>query len=221
MSAIGGAATFATNMGLAAANDNESQNVSTSRQTQRTTLNPMSGDERALSRATTDLGMEQTQALRNLMGGSFALSPAEMAQLDAMYAPQEANLRRFGQLMGQDLASTRGLNTSDTPVSEAVLREMLPAMGNLLSNKMQTGLGLGMQMKGLNLNAAMGMPGASAFNLNKLFNERLATGSTTVRGTGTQAFRPGFLDRMATTAGAQQGITQAGQNLMGKSGFGW
>lgn len=78
---------------------------------------------------------------------TFALSPAEQEQLNQAYAGSEANLRRFGQIMGQDLAGTRGLNTSDTPVSEAVLRETMPAMASLQGQKMQYGLGLGMQAR--------------------------------------------------------------------------
>lgn len=218
MDAIGGAATFGANMGLSSAYDNKSVQENAFSQTQQTKLKPMTGEELDLSKATTGLGLSQTDAIRRLMGSSFALTPEEMNQLNAIYAPQEANLRRFADLLGQDMAGTRGLNRSDTPVSEAVLREVLPAMAMLQSNKMQQGLGLGMQMKNLNLNAALGMPGASAFNLQKLFNERLATGKTTTSGTTTGTYSPGFLDRMATTAGAQVGITQAGKNLMGGAG---
>jgi len=214
MNAIGGAATFATGMGLASAYDNQS--IQESKTTQQTKLDPMSAEERALSGATTNLGLTQTEVLKDLLRRGFALSPEEMAQLDAMYAPQEANLRRQANLIGQDLAGTRGLNTSDTPVSEAVLREILPAMANLQSQKMAQGLGLGMQMRGLNLNAALGMPGASGFNLQKLFNERLATGKTTTTSRGT--FNPGFLDRLATASGAQKNFTSAGSDLMKGSG---
>jgi len=216
MNAIGGAATFATGMGLAASNDNQSINENTVENV--THLSKMGADEKALSEATTGLGLDQTQALRKLMTGSFALSPQEQAQLDAMYAPQEANLRRFANLVGQDLAGTRGLNPSDTPVSEAVLREVLPAMANLQTTKMGQGFGLGMQMRGLNLQSALGMPGASGFNLQKLFNERLATGRTITKQRGT--FNPGFLDRLATASGAQKNFTAAGADLAGGSSTG-
>jgi hypothetical protein len=212
-SAIGGAATFATGMGLAASHDNQSIQENTFNQTQQTKLKPMTAEERDISQATTGLGLSQTDAIRRLMGSSFALTPEEMNQLNAIYAPQEANLRRFADLLGQDMAGTRGLNRSDTPVSEAVLREVLPAMAQLQSSKMQQGLGLGMQMKNLNLNAAMGMPGASAFNLQKLFNERLATGKTTTSGSTRGTFNPGFLDRLATASGAQKNFTSAGKDL--------
>lgn len=217
MNAIGGAATFGTAMGLAGSHDNQSQQLNTFDQTQQTTLSPMTGAERDLSEITTNLGADQTTRLRELMEQGFALSPDEMAQLDLMFNPQFENLRRFGNLMGQDLAGTRGLNTSDTPVAEAVLRETMPAAANLLSNKMALGLQTGMGMRNLNLQAALRMPGASQFNLSKLFNERLATGRTRSSGTTQGTFTPGFLDRLATVGGAQANITQAGATLGGGS----
>lgn len=218
MNAIGGAATFGTGMGLAAAHDNQSVQENAFNQTQTTTLKPMTAAEQDLSQATTGLGLSQTEAIRRLLGSSFALTPQEMEQLNAIYAPQEANLRRFADILGQDMAGTRGLNRSDTPVSEAVLREVLPAMASLQSDKMAQGLGLGMQMKNLNLNAALGMPGASAFNLQKLFNERLATGTTRTTGSTRGTFNPGFLDRLATASGAQKNFTSAGKDLAGGAG---
>lgn len=218
MDAIGGAATFGANMGLASAHDNQSIQENAFKQTQQTTLKPMTGEELDLSKAITGLGLGQTETVRRMLSGSFAMSPEERAQIDAIYAPQEANLRRFADLLGQDMAGTRGLNRSDTPVSEAVLREVLPVMGQMQSDKIMHGLGLGMQMRNLNLQAAMGMPGAAGFNLQKLFNERLATGKTTTSGSTRGTFNPGFLDRMATAAGAQKNITEAGKNLSGGGG---
>lgn len=218
MNAIGGAGALGVNYGLSSAYDNMSAQNNRFTQTQTTKLKPMSAAEQDLSQATTGLGLSQTDAIKRLLSSSFALTPDEMNQLNAIYAPQEANLRRYADILGQDMAGTRGLNRSDTPVSEAVLREVLPAMAQLQSDKMQQGLGLGMQMKNLNLNAAMGMPGASAFNLQKLFNERLATGTTTTTGNTYGTYNPGFLDRFATAAGAQNNITQAGSNLAGGAG---
>jgi hypothetical protein len=75
-----------------------------------------------------------------------------------------------------------------------------------------------MQMRGLNLQSALGMPGASGFNLQKLFNERLATGRTITKQRGT--FNPGFLDRLATASGAQKNFTAAGADLAGGSSMG-
>jgi hypothetical protein len=220
MNAIGGAATFATGMGLAASHDNQSVQENTFKSTQQTTLDPMTGEELDLSKATTGLGLSQTEAIKRLLSGSFMLSPEEMAQLNQMYAPSEAALKQFGSELGQDIMGRSGLTGTSTPVTEAVMRQMLPAMAALQQQKMGTGLGLGMQMKGMNLQAAMGMPGASGFNLQKLFNERLATGKTTTSGSTRGTFNPGFLDRLATASGAQKNFTSAGADLAGGSSVG-
>lgn len=126
----------------------------------------MGPEEKKLVTKMSELGMGQADAIKFVMdnakgGGQFSslqLSPQDQAALDASYGGAEANLRRFGNIMGQDLAGTRGLNTSDTPVSEAVLRETLPAYQQLLSSKAQQGLGLGMNMRQMN-------EGARQFNL--------------------------------------------------------
>lgn len=126
---------------------------------QTTSLQGAGPQEQRLRDQYAELTTDQLGQLRNVYqqygdtlnqvrgSNTFALSPAEQEQLNQAYAGSEANLRRFGQIMGQDLAGTRGLNTSDTPVSEAVLRETMPAMAALQGQKMQYGLGLGMQAR--------------------------------------------------------------------------
>lgn len=156
-------------------------------------------EEQKLVDRMTELGMDQANAIKFVMeqtkGGqgqmsSLQLSPADQAQLDASYAGGEANLRRFGNLMGQDLAGTRGLNTSDTPVSEAVLRETLPAYQQLMSSKAQQGLGLGLNMRQMNegarqfnlqalLGGASAMPSGLGFNLGRMQADRMANSSQT------------------------------------------
>ena len=64
------------------------------------------------------------------------------------------------------------------------------------------------------------MPAAMGFNLQKLFNERLATGRTTTSGSTRGTFNPGFLDRLATASGAQKNFTSAGADLAGGTGKG-
>jgi hypothetical protein len=104
------------------------------------------------------LGMSQADALEFVLskskeqGGLVGLQGSDRALLDEAFGGAEANLRRFGNLMSQDLAGTRGLNRSDTPVSEAVLREMLPAMASLQSEKAGQSLGLGLNLANLNQN---------------------------------------------------------------------
>lgn len=174
----------------------QSQNSSTTN-----TFEGMSPEEKKLAEKMGELGMGQAEAiqyvLQNTRGtgqmSSLALTPQDQAQLDQAYGGAEANLRRFGNLMGQDLAGTRGLNLSDTPVSEAVLRETLPAYQQLMSQKAQQGLGLSMQMRGMNegarqfnlqalLGGATSTPNALGFNLNRMQAERMARNTTTNSG---------------------------------------
>lgn len=218
MNAIGGAAIFGTGMGLAGAHDNQSVQENAFKSTQQTKLSPMTGEELDLSNAATSLGLDQSMAVRRLLGGSFALSPQEMEQLNQMYAPSEMALRVFGGQLAQDYMGRSGLSGTSTPVTNAVMQQMLPAMAQLQQQKMGTGLGLGMQMRGLNLQAAQSMPGSVGFQLQKLFNERLATGRTTTQGSTRGTFNPGFLDRLATASGAQKNFTSAGKDLMSGSG---
>lgn len=170
-------------------------------QTNSTQTNSFAGmgpEEKALADRMTQLGMSQADAIQYVMdqskgGGNIntvGLNATDQANLDQAYAGAEQNLRRFGNIMGQDLAGTRGLNTSDTPVSEAVLRETMPAYANLMSNKAQYGLGLGLNLAQMNegkrqfnlsslLSGSGAMPTGLGFGLNRMQNERMAANTQT------------------------------------------
>lgn len=195
-----------------------------------------SPEERRLAERMSALGMDQADALKYVMEAargnasmsSLALTPQDQAQLDAAYGGAEANLRRFGNIMGQDLAGTRGLNPSDTPVSEAVLRETLPAYQNLMSQKAQQSLGLGLNMRQMNegarqfnlqalLGGATSTPNALGFNLNRMQQERMARNTTTQ--SGTNYHTGSILDQM--NQGAQFRYTMhAGTNQAAQAGAG-
>lgn len=192
-----------------------------------------SPEERAMADRLTRLGMSQADAVQFAIEqsrgdtgrvGSLQLTPEDQATLDRAFAGAETNLRRFGNIMGQDLAGTRGLNTSDTPVSEAVLRETLPAFASLQSDKAQQGLGLGLNLAQLGqqnrqfnlqslLGAANAMPTGLGFNLNRMQNERFNRANRQVSGFG--ATNDSILSQM--NQGAQfrlamhQGTNQAAQ----------
>ena len=113
--------------------------------TESTQIPGMGPQEQAIVARLQGLGMNQADAIQFALEQAtqtpssplLALQGQDKALLDQAYAGAEANLRRFGGLMGQDLAGTRGLNPSDTPVSEAVLREVLPQMQMLAAQKAQ------------------------------------------------------------------------------------
>ncbi len=192
----------------------------------------MGPEEKALADRMTKLGMSQADAieyvLQNARGNaqmsSLALTPQDQAQLDAAYGGAEANLRRFGNIMGQDLAGTRGLNPSDTPVSEAVLRETLPAYQNLMSQKAQQGLGLGMQMRGINegarqfnlsslLGGAGAMPTGLGFNLNRMQNERMAANTRSGSSLGYKS--DSVMTQIGQGAAAYNQIAQGTSSMFG------
>lgn len=112
-----------------------------------------------------------SRAKSPVMFQSLALDSNDQATLDRSYAGAHANLLRQAGILGQDLASTRGLNRSDTPVSEVVMREFLPAAAQLESEKAKYGLGLGLNMRQLGENARQ-------FNLSSLFSGSQITPSS-------------------------------------------
>lgn len=191
----------------------------------------MGPEEKRLVAKMSELGVNQADAIKFVIdsakdGGQFsslALNPQDQAALDASYSGAEANLRRFGNLMGQDLAGTRGLNPSDTPVSEAVLRETLPAYQNLMSQKAQQGLGLGLNMRQMNegarqfnlqavLGGATSTPNALGFNLNRMLQERMGRNTQTGSGIGYKS--DSIMTQVGQGAGAFKDIADGASSLM-------
>lgn len=195
----------------------------------------MSDQEQQMTNRLMQLGMSQADAVQSAIDqtrngtkiNSVALSPQDQALVDQSYSGAEQNLRRMGNIMGQDLASTRGLNTSDTPVSEAVLREMLPALASLQDSKAQQSLGLGLNLANLNegarqfnlstlLNGAQTTPSAGQFGLGLLQSDRQARG--TQRGNNMLFNTGSILDQM--NQGAQFRYTMhAGTNQASQAGM--
>lgn len=199
------------------------------------TIQAIGPEEQKLVDRMSALGIDQADAIKFVMdqakgGGqvsSLQLSPSDQAALNESYSGAEQNLRRFGNIMGQDLAGTRGLNTSDTPVSEAVLRETLPAYQQLMSAKAQQGLGLGLNMRQINegarqfnlqalLGGATSTPSALGFNLGRMQADRMANSSQTGFMSGEQ--QGSILDQM--NQGAQFRYTMhAGTNQASQAGM--
>ena len=193
----------------------------------------MGKKEKELVSQLTSLGMNQRDAIQFVMNQAkqgpesplLALQGQDKALLDQAYAGAEADLRRFGGLMGQDLAGTRGLNPSDTPVSEAVLREVLPQMRMLASQKAQQELGLGLnlgqlkeQSRQFNLGALLGGAQASPFGLSSMADrmqrERLAAAAQQVKQ------RPSFMDSFQQGVGIVSSLGSIGAAVMGGTGGG-
>lgn len=192
----------------------------------------MGPEEKAMADRMTKLGMSQADAIQYVLDNargngqmsSLALTPQDQAALDQTYSGAEANLRRFGNIMGQDLAGTRGLNASDTPVSEAVLRETLPAYQQLMSQKAQQGLGLGLNMRQLNegarqfnlsslLGGAGAMPTGLGFNLNRMQHERMAANTVSNGSLGYKS--ASTMEQIGQGAAAYNQMGQGTQAFMG------
>lgn len=188
--------------------------------------------ERAILNSLQSLNAEQreaiiaglTQSRQPISFQSLALTPEDQAALDQAYTGAEAGLRRSADLYGQDMAGTRGLNRSDTPVSEAVLREFLPMSLRLQSEKAQQGLGLGLQMRQLGENARQ-------FNLSSLFQGAQITPTaglalmgnrerTRMARAGVKSFnwnQPSPMDNMEQASRIYSNVMQGSQGFIGMS----
>ena len=192
---------------------------------QQALVEPMSPEEQSIVKQLTDVGVDQATALRlvqqqaSQQPGLVGLQGSDQNLLNQAYSGAEANLQRQGYLLGQQLAGTRGLNPSDTPVSEAVLREMLPAMSSLQSDKAAQSLGLGLNLQQLRqqqLQTLLGSvgqtPGALLGLANRMQTERFAKAKTI--GTNTIQNNPSLMSQISQGIG----ITSDLLNLGSKAG---
>ncbi|MFN3075957.1 MAG: hypothetical protein ABT940_03565 [Alphaproteobacteria bacterium] len=155
---------------------------------------------------------EELSKQLNSLPNTMALSGQDKALLDQAFASGQANLRRQGQIYGQDLAGTRGLNTSDTPVSDSVLRELLPAQAQMESDKASSEMGLGLQLRGL-----------EAQKLNALINANMNLANREQQDRYTTAKHYGNFQQTANANGMQNasqffGSVGQGLGLIGSIG---
>lgn len=154
------------------------------------------------------VGMDQASAIKMALSmaqqpGSplmLSLSGQDKSLLDSAYSGANANLQRQANIMKQDLAGTRGLNGSDTPVSDSVIREFAPQFANLASARANQELGLGLNLGQLN-------EGRRQFNLSSLIYGSQATPSAL----------SGLANRFQGERFGQ--ATQTGQNTLNPSIF--
>jgi hypothetical protein len=162
------------------------------------------------------LGLSQTDAIQaamaamkqDLNGGQTQLAPlsqGNQALLDQAYAGANANLQRQANILGQDMAGTRGLNRSDTPVADSVTREFAPQFANLASAQAQQGLGLMQNLTNLDLQrrqfnlggllqSSQAAPAAGLNLMNSLQTDRLNSG--TQFGRMDQYSSPSWINRL-------------------------
>lgn len=184
-----------------------------SRNTNQTTFAPRSAQEEALLRQFQGLGDQQGNFLSNLFGGKsiFELSDQDKQQLDQSYQSAFDRFNLEGKDYADHLATTRGLNKSDTPVSQQAMERYGLGMSDLLSQKANTGLNMGMQGTMARLGAVGMTPGGWNSAFAPLYNERMAGGLHTQTGSGSsfQTMRdsPSLMSQIGQGMGlAQQGI---------------
>jgi len=207
--------------------------TTTSTDSESQTLIPgMGPQEQEMVNKLQQVGMSQADALQYVLQqtkkegtGLIGLQGSDQTLLNQAFSGAEAGIRRQADILGQDMAGTRGLNRSDTPVSESVLREMLPMIQQNESAKASQSLGLGLnlaqleqQNRQMNLQALLQGVNASPTALwntaQRTQNERFAgaktVGSSLTKGSAT----PSLMDSIS------QGIkiTDQGLNLGSKAG---
>ena len=161
------------------------------------------------------VGMSQADALQYVMQqgqqgtGLIGLQGSDQNLLNQAFSGAESGIRRQADILGQDMAGTRGLNRSDTPVSEAVLREMLPAIQQNESAKASQSLGLGLnlaQLRQQNLQtllSGINSSPAMAAGLANRFQQERFTGAPIV-GSRTQTTRPSLMSSLQQGLGLAQ-----------------
>lgn len=211
----------------------QTQNQS-SEGTQQTTFANMTPQEQQILKQYQGLGDYQASFLQTLMDGStspFKLGQKDQEALDASY---QSAFDRFG-LEGKDyadyLATTRGLNKSDTPVSAQAMDRYGMGMADLLSQKANAGLNLGLQGTQMKLMGSQALPAGLGAAFSPLFSERMAGGKTfstgNSRGTSTVVNTPSLMTSIGQGMSLGQqalqlggGIASMGMGLGGVGGAG-
>lgn len=167
---------------------NRTINTESSRSTQQTTFDPASQREQAIMNDYYGLGRTQSDYLKNLMTGGigmYDLSAPDQQRLDEAYQSAFDRFNVQGKDYADYLSSTRGLNKSDTPVSQQAMERYGLGMSDLLSQRANAGLNLGFQGNMAKLGAVGMTPGGLNAAFAPLYNERMAGGMTTRTGKGT------------------------------------
>lgn len=182
--------------------------------TSQTTFNPISGTEKQILDQYRGLGDQQLSFLNDLVRGGtspFALNAQDQSQLDQAY---NSALTRFG-VEGKDyadyLATTRGLNKSDTPVSQQAMERYGLGMADILSNRAREGLNLGLQGTQMRLMGSQALPAGLGAAFSPLYSERMASGTT--RSSGNRNSTSTVVNTPSLMTSIGQGMSLASQAI--------
>ena len=167
------------------------------------TLAPRSGSEQQILNQLQGLGDNQLSFLTGLLGGGvspYKLSPADQQTLNDSYNSAFQQFNQSGKDYADYLATTRGLNKSDTPVSQQAMQRYGLGMSDLLSQKANAALNMGLQGTQLRLGATSALPSGLVGAFNPQFQERLATPtqsySGTMSGSSHTQYNPSLMDNI-------------------------
>jgi len=175
--------------------------------TSQTTFNPMSGTEAQILNQYQGLGDQQLSFLNDLVRGGtspFALNAADQAQLNDAYNSAFTRFNQEGKDYADYLATTRGLNKSDTPVSQQAMGRYGLGMADLLSQRANAGLNLGLQGTQMRLMGSQALPAGLGAAFTPLYNQRMASGVTTGSGS---------MSNTSTTRNTPSLMQQIGQGM--------
>ena len=178
------------------------------------TTAPRSGSEQQILDQLQGFGNDQLSFLTSLMTGGvspFQLGAQDQAQLDQAYGGAMNRFQTEGKDYADYLATTRGLNKSDTPVSQQAMQRYGMGMADLLSQKANAGLNMGLQGTGLRLQGTQALPSGLLGAFNPQFQERMQTG--TQLGSGSSSGRTTLTHTPSLMSQIGQGMSLGSQAI--------
>lgn len=198
----------------------QTENVSKSG-TQQTSFDPRSSEEQAILNQYRSLGDTQTGFINRLVRGGaspFELSSADQQSLDDAFASARLRFDKDWKEAGDYMSTTRGLNKSDSPVSNAMLGQYGLAMADLNSQRALAGLNLGLQGTQMKLMGSQALPAGLGATLGPLLSERMAGGMT--RTTGNSSGTTTNINTPSLMTSIGQGMSLGTQALALGAGIG-
>ena len=202
-------------MGSSKTTQNTNQSGSSSQMNQ-TVFDPRSGTEQQILDQYRGLGDQQLSFLNNLVRGGtspFALNAADQAQLDTAFGSAFNRFNQEGRDFADHLATTRGLNKSDTPVSAQAMDRFGMGMADLLSQRANAGLNMGLQGTGLRMQGSQMLPAGLGAAFAPLLNERMARGINMGSGSSNVAGQTVFTQQPSLMQQIGQGMSLGSQAI--------
>lgn len=157
--------------------------------TNRTVFDPRTAAEQDILNQYTGLGNEQTNFLNQLMSGTnspYTMNQADQDLVNKSFDAANQRLMVGGKDYADYLATTRGLNKSDTPVSQQAMERFGLGLSDLESARARAALDYGLQGTQMRLMGAQALPAGLGAAFLPMFNERMAGGQQQYSSSGYQ-----------------------------------